>query len=240
MTPMEPIPETAEALKDLDRWGGDGSVLADLRWRAGRGRDLVPDLVGVSIALLEQGVTFTLVATAEDVAVLDAVQYLAGGPCVDGAHRGRVVGFDHDVLDEERWRLFSEATAARAVLSTLTLPLMSESRVVGTVNLYAASRRAFVGHREQLAEVFGAWAVGAVANADLSFTTRKEAEETPQRMQDHHLIDVATGIVAEEAGVDLGAAAARLRDAASRAGVGVLQLAQDVVRGQDGETRDEH
>src|SRR4051794_21231519 len=60
---------------------------------------------------------------------------------------------------------------------------------------------------------------GAVANADLSFITRKEAERAPTRIRNQNLIDVATGIVAARRVVDAETAVARLRDAASRAGV---------------------
>lgn len=232
---MEPIPETAEVVESLDASSDGGHLLADFTRLASQAKEIVPDLVGVSIAPLNDGLTFTLVATAEEVAVLDAVQYVAGGPCVEGAHAEQVTQFEQNVLDEERWRLFAETTAARAVRSTLTLPVLSAGRVVGTVNLYAASRRAFGGHHEQLAEVFGAWASGAVANADLSFATRTEAQAAPQRARDRHVIDVATGIVAAELGLQLDAAEARLRDAASRAGVSLLQIAREIVGARDGQ-----
>jgi GAF domain-containing protein len=160
-----------------------------------------------------------LVATAAEIAVLDGIQYMAGGPCVEGADSQGIRAINRDdVLSEERWRLFSEATAARAVHSTLTLPVVTKDGVVGTVNLYAASERAFVGHHYALAEVFGAWAAGAVANADLSFTTRREAKVAPQRVREQHFVDVATGILAAQLRVDVDTARAHLHDAAFRAG----------------------
>jgi GAF domain-containing protein len=230
VTPMEPIPETVEAIDELDPSVDDGSLLASLSDRATRAQQIVPDLVGVSIARLDHGLTLTLVATAPEVAVLDAVQYVGGGPCVEAAHQDQVLEADLDVMDEGRWRLFAEATAARAVRSTLTLPVLSRGQVAGTVNLYAASRRAFVGHHEQLALVFGAWAVGAVTNADLSFTTRKNAEGAPQSVRDQNLVDVATGIVAAQLAVDVETARRSLRDAALRAGVSLVHLARDIVQ----------
>jgi GAF domain-containing protein len=173
--------------------------------------------------------TFTLVATSGDIALLDAIQYAAGGPCVEGAHSDEVMEFEANVLDEERWRLFAEATAARAVRSTLTLPVLSNEQVVATVNLYAASARAFVGLHQDLAGIFGAWTAGAVANADLSFATRREAERAPQRIQEQNLLSLATGILAVQLGIDPRAARERLEDAAARAGVTVLQVARDIV-----------
>src|SRR5215218_2954296 len=165
---MEPIPETVEAANEVADL--DADVLADLRRMANRAQERVPDLVGVSVASLEDGLTFTLVASAEEVAVLDAIQYAAGGPCVEAAHTDRVVQYAPEALDEERWRLFAEATAARAVRSTLTLPVVRGGQVIATVNLYAAATHAFEGQHEHLAAIFGAWAAGAVTNADLSFT----------------------------------------------------------------------
>ncbi len=234
MTRIEPIPETVEAATTLGVPSDGGHLLADLTRLASDAQDIVPDLVGVSIAPFNDGLIFTLVATAADVAVLDAVQYVAGGPCVEGAHTEQVIQFEQNVLDEEGWRLFAEATAARAVRSTLTLPVMSAGRVVGTVNLYAASRRAFGGHLEQLAEIFGAWAPGAVANADLSFATRTEAQAAPQRAREY-VIDVATGIVAAELGLEVDAAEARLRAAASRTGVSLLRVAREIVDARGGQ-----
>ena len=227
---LEPIPETREAVVNLDPSVDDGSLLDDLMRLSGHAKGIVPDLVGLSLARLDHGLTFTLVATAAEIAILDAIQYAAGGPCVESANANQVVAFEPDLLHEERWRLFAEATAARAVRSTLTLPVMGDGRVVATVNFYAASRRAFVGHREQLAKIFGAWAAGAVTNADLSFATRKEAEEAPLRIQNQNLIDMATGILAAQVGVDVETALARLRDAATLAGVSLLQLAREVLR----------
>ena len=85
-----------------------------------------------------------------------------------------------DLLDEDTWHLLAMASAARCIVSTLTLPIVKDGRIAGAVNLYGASRQAFTGHHEALAEIFGAWAPGAVTNADLSFSTRRDAEEAPR------------------------------------------------------------
>jgi hypothetical protein len=100
VTGMEPIPETVEALDELDPAEAD-DLLPRLRQLADRGKDLVPELVGVSVARFDHGLTFTLVATDDVVATLDAIQYAAGGPCVDAALDTRVREFNSaDVLDE--------------------------------------------------------------------------------------------------------------------------------------------
>jgi GAF domain-containing protein len=231
---MEPIPETAAAANELDALEDPGGLLAHLTGLANEAKRIVPDLVGVSIGRHDEGLTFTLVAMVEEVAILDAIQYAAGGPCEAGAREQEVREFHHDdVLDEDAWRLFAAATAAHTILSTLTLPVTTDDRVVGTVNLYAASGRAFVGHHEQLADVFGAWAAGAVSNADLSFATREEARAAPDRIRDQVAIDTAVGILSVRLDVDVETAEARLRDAASRAGVGPADLARTILRAHE-------
>lgn len=122
---MVPTPETILAIDKLDPTD-EVDLVAELGRLADRAQQIVPDLVGVSIARLASGLTFTVVATAGEIAVLDGIQYLAGGPCVDAAHTNQALEFDNgDALDEERWRLFAQATAAHTVRTTLTLPLMS-------------------------------------------------------------------------------------------------------------------
>ena len=81
---LEPLPETREALAEL-------VTIEDPEWDermvelSRRARSLVPDLVGLSVTILHEGVTFTLVAPNGVVASLDASQYLDGGPCVQVA-----------------------------------------------------------------------------------------------------------------------------------------------------------
>ena len=159
---VEPIPETAEAIEEYGPFGS-GDLLGELRAKGARLRDMVPDCVGFSLASIEHGVTFTVAATDADLALLDAVQYLAGGPCVDAVEGEQVVTFTaDDAVDERRWQLFAQATAAASVASTLTLPILARDMVAGSVNLYASTRHAFTGLHEQIARIFDAWAPGAV------------------------------------------------------------------------------
>ncbi|WP_244932424.1 ANTAR domain-containing protein [Nocardioides sp. W7] len=236
---MEPIRETVEAANELDPSLDAVEPLDHLARLASRAKGVVPSLVGLSVARLDQGVTFTLVASDEEVAVLDAVQYVAGGPCVAGAYDEQVHEFDNDdVLDEERWHLFAAATAAHGVRTTLTLPVVGldpgDGRVVGTVNLYAASPRAFVGLHDELAGIFGAWATGAMTNVDLPFTTRSEAQAAPRLVREQSIVEVAKGILAAQLGLDVDTAEARLREAAARAGVSAVELAREIIRAREG------
>ena len=228
---MEPIPPTKAVLQELnDRGDLD---LADTLLSMGRkAEEVVPDCVGLSLAMLQDGgLTLTLAANRDAIAELDAVQYLDGGPCVDAAHEGRTVDVNlDDILSEDRWRLYAQLTAAAGVASSLTLPIMESGRVVGTVNLYASTPDAFEGRHEALAHALGASAEHAVANADLSFRTRLAAAQSPTRLADQDDINIAVGIIAASQGVDITTAQQRLQAAAARAGISDGQAARALRR----------
>jgi GAF domain-containing protein len=233
---MDPIPETVEAIEKYGPFGvEDVDLLSHLRELSVRVTEVVPDCLGFSLASQEHGVTFTLVASGRDIAVLDAVQYLSGGPCVSTVEEQQLdpAGFDHDdLLAERSWQLFGRETAAKGVRSTLTLPLVEDGLVVGSVNLYGASGQAFTGHHQALADIFDAWAPGAVTNADLSFATLREARQAPRLLREGVTFQVAVGILVAREGIAPVDAERRLRDAALRAGIGLYDLAQAVLEAQ--------
>jgi hypothetical protein len=226
---VEPIPETLEALDEVDSYLDEGSLEQQLRTTVSRAERLAPGLVGVSLAFREHGLTFTLSATDEQIATLDAVQYVASGPCVDAVDLGHGIATPDGLLSEQRWQQFARASAASGVRSTLTLPVVDGDVVVSTVNLYGRAEDTFIGKHQVLADVFGAWAPGAVANADLSFTTRRAAEQAPKQLREAAVVDAATGMLAAERGVSVADARAQLDDAARRAGVPVHRLAHVLV-----------
>jgi GAF domain-containing protein len=227
---VEPIPESIEAMQERDPVIEDDHLLERLQEISSDVQALVPDCIGLSVALLEDGLIVTLVATAAEIAVLDALQYLGDGPCIEAVREGAVVELnDADLLDEESWRIFALASAASSVASTLTLPILHGSEVVGSVNLYAASGHAFTGVHEQLAELFGGWAPGAIENADLSFSTRLHAEQEPARLRSRARIDTAVGILAAYADLSPESARTRLEESAARAGVSLSRIAQAVI-----------
>jgi GAF domain-containing protein len=228
---VDPIPETLEAFGELEPYLDEGDLQEQLTRQASLARAIAPDLMGLSVASRPHEVTFTLVATDDATATLDAVQYLTSGPCVEALDEAQGVSTDaEDLLAEDRWQALSKATAAAGVCSTLTFPILERGRVVGTVNLYGRTSDAFDDKHELLAAVFDAWAPAAVTNADLSFTTRRLAEEAPDRLRDQTMIDTATGIIAAARGIDVDSARNRLEDAARRAGVHVSRLARAIVR----------
>jgi hypothetical protein len=226
---VEPIPETLCAFGELDFDLDERGLEEALRSSAARAEQLVPGLVGVSVGFRVEGLTFTLIATDAVIATLDAVQYLASGPCVDAIDLGHGIATPDGLMSEQRWHDFARASAASGVQSTLTLPVLDGDVVVSTVNLYGRDADTFTRKHAVLADLFGAWAPGAVANADLSFATRREAQRAPTQLRETAVVSTATGILAAEREVSLEEATAQLHEAARRAGVAVHRLAEVLV-----------
>lgn len=227
---MKPIPQTIEAINELGHHIDETDLLERLDVVSAQVLAVVPDTIGLSVASLAEDATFTVVASSEEIAVLDACQYLSSGPCIeaqDPTHGLEVT--QADMFDEGAWRLFAQASAAHAVRSTLTLPIVRADQVIGTVNLYGASEHAFSDSTEELASILGAWAPGAVANADLGFHTRRLAEQAPVIMRAEAMVQTATGIIAATLDIGFLEAERRLDRAATRAGVSRTRLAEALV-----------
>jgi len=96
--------------------------------------------------------------------------------------------------------------------------------------LYAATPNGFTGKESQLAAILGAWAPGAVHNADLSFSTRAEARRATEVLEELAILNQATGVVVAAHAVDVEAARQIITDAAHRAGQDELEVARALIR----------
>jgi GAF domain-containing protein len=224
---VELIPESMQALSMVSATS-DRDLVANLQQAADQVAILVPECLGVSISHFDDDVTFTLLATADRLRILDAAQYLDGGPCEVAAKDGREVVIG-DVLDEDQWQLLALASAAQGVKSSLSLPLRRNTAIFGSVNMYARTRYAFIGREGDLARLFGAAIQDAVANADLTMATVGRARRAVKTLEDNATIHRAVGILAAREHLPVAEAAERLVDAANRAGVSPLALAELLV-----------
>jgi GAF domain-containing protein len=218
---LELVPESREALAEIIQWE-DPELDEELLAMGRLARALVPDLVGMSLSIVSDGVTFTLVAPNSGVAALDAAQYLDGGPCVDVVSEpGRTIETNiEDLLDEGRWTMFARSSAAAGIASTLSMSITDrQGRVTGGLNLYASTAEAFSGRHETLAAALGGSAESVTTNADLGFSSLDRAKQAPALLRDRARIDTAVGMLAARYDEDPDTAHARLLRAAQRANV---------------------
>lgn len=225
---LEPLPETRDAFNSLDRFSGR-DLFDALMHQSRQVMVIVPSCVGLSVAMLQHGVTFTLVAAPTELAVLDGIRDAVGGPVIDAVAREEVVvsaDGPEGLLNEARWAQFAQVGAAHGVLSTLSMPVHDEGRVIGGVNIYASASDAFRGKQRALAVALGAWAPGATANADLSFASMEQARRAPRVLKDAAVVDHAVGVVVPLLGIDQDLARKVIAQAAVRAGQDEVQIAR--------------
>lgn len=229
---MKPVPETVEALRALHLGDGERGDLADLERLSCRVEALVPTCTGMSIAQSATGITLTFVTPGTPLQRTDPLDFLIRSRDGEGATRLRAV--PDDPTDEEAWRLHATADASAGVSSTLSLPLVEEGEVLGSVTLYGEHRDTFAGREEELAAVVGAWAPGATSNDDLWFSSRLRAAAAPTIVAEQETIDVAVGLAAARLNLRLTEARRRLREASTRAGISEPTLARLLLNGQRG------
>jgi hypothetical protein len=208
---MELLPQSREALDEYVTASID-DMEGLLRVIEGWAVRSVPDCVALSVTLLDEDLTFTLVdraATAEP--HHDETRDSGPGP-------GPPAGEVHP-LDELDWADMARERAFGAIASTVCLPVVEHGRAVLNIDLYASTAYAFRDRIDGLVEALGAWQAGAVTNADLGFETLRRAQQAPERLREQRLVDVAVGLVAARMAVTTDLAAVMLREAAERAGV---------------------
>ena len=228
---MEPIPETIRAIEELGPFAHGGDLLERLIEMGRRVSVLVPDCIALTLAASEHDVTFALLASRRQLALLSAIQREADAEAAIAGPRDTATEQpEPDLMDEAAWQRHALTNAAPCVATTLTLPVEDPALPSGSITLYGASRRAFAGHHEQLAEILGAWAPGVVTNADLPFRALREAEAAPGRLRRAGTLEEATRIVGVLQELAPDAARQRIRDAAARAGISEEQLAEAVIR----------
>jgi hypothetical protein len=211
---MQLLPQSREALDEYVAESVD-DVEGLLRVIEGWAVRAVPDCVALSVTLLDEDLTFTLVDE-------EATQPRDGSEDVPSGDRARE---DAHALDEAGWADMARERAFAGIASTVSLPVVEHGRAVLNIDLYASTAHAFRDRVDGLVDALGAWQAGAVTNADLSFETLRRAELAPALLREQRLVDVAVGLVAARMAVTTRDAAVLLDVAAEQAGVTRIQAA---------------
>ena len=209
---MELLPQSKEALDEYVTPSVD-DVEGLLRVIEGWAVRTVPECVALSVTLLDDDLTFTLVDT--DAAATPA-------PASPPAGAQDEPGF---ALDEREWADMARERAFAGIASTVCLPVVEAGRAVLNIDLYASTAHAFHDRIDGLVAALGAWQAGAVTNADLGFETLRRARLAPERLREQRLVDVAVGLVAARVGMTTDDASGLLTHAAERAGISEAQAA---------------
>ncbi|MEU1754152.1 GAF and ANTAR domain-containing protein [Micromonospora matsumotoense] len=194
---MAPLPSTPyDALAELgrirlDEVGVDEvlQMIADLARHSLRGAS------EVSVTLLRGGIPQSVAVTGDVALLLDEWQYRQGhGPCLDASITGDTLVVP-DTGTEERWPAWAARAADAGISSTLASGLPIQEAVVGALNLYGTTPRAFDTATVELARTFAAYAAVALANAHLYSSATTLADQMRTAMENRAVIEQAKGII---------------------------------------------
>jgi GAF domain-containing protein len=171
----------------------------------------IPGADGAGLTLLERDRTDTIVATADFVSEVDAIQYsIREGPCISAAAEG-VTMRSGSLGGDSRWSRFGARVARLGVHSVVSLPLVTPEGVVGAMNVYAHAKNAFDDQAAQIGELFAVPAAIAVQNAQVLAQTQRLAEQLHTALDTRGVVDRAVGILMSRSGYSEHEALQRLR-----------------------------
>ncbi|MGW2158658.1 GAF and ANTAR domain-containing protein [Nonomuraea sp. NPDC001699] len=193
----------------------------------------MPDSPLVSVTLCtERGIRSAACAHAR-ARVLDGLQSSAGrGPSFDAIETGCPVTAAGLAADETRWGAF--CPVPHGVRSLHAEPLISQGRLLGTLNLYSAGVDGFAARTHAAAEV-GAALVGVLFDVAIDAArTREVAAQLKDALGTRPVIDQALGIVMAQRRCTAHQAFEILRNVSQDRNLKVHHVAATIVRSVSG------
>lgn len=192
---------------------------------------------GLSCGMTMQpnGRPFTVACSDPVAARVDEVQYeLDDGPCLHAMRDGHMVRIE-DTAEKARWPEFEAQAASQGIRSCLALPLNTDGKPVGALNLYAREASAFGPAEARLAENFAHNASGALSLATRLASHAALIEQLRSSLASRGVIDQALGIIMAREHCTQERAFAILRAASQNSNVKLRDIASAVVTSVTGE-----
>jgi GAF domain-containing protein len=156
----------------------------------------IPGADGAGLTLLQDDRADTVVASADFVRQIDAIQYRIGeGPCITAAAERRTVS-SGSLGGEREWPRFGPRAGRLGVHSVMSLPLIgADDGVLGALNVYSHTKVAFDDRAIELGELFAIPAGISVHSARELDAARRLAAQLSTALTSRAVIDRAIGII---------------------------------------------
>ena len=155
----------------------------------------VPNAVGASMTTFDDGRPSAAAASDSWSRELDELQYAEHeGPCLDCYRTGNLFRV-RDLADEPRWPFYTPRAAEKGARSMVSLPMTSEGKVIGALNIYGREPDAFDSEAVSIAEIIAAHSGLATQVAASYFQHRDLAAQLREAMQSRAVIEQAKGVL---------------------------------------------
>lgn len=219
----------------------DGSLADSLRAVAKVVQDAVPVAAYAGITMGDdRDRPVTPIFTDPEVPEMDQAQYDSGrGPCLDAWRRAEVIRLDDLSDDPDTYPEFSEAALARGVCTTLSVPLVSDGKSMGALNLYGTEVGGFSQEDEQLVADITPAVAAFMVNARAYWGAFALSEQLNEAMGTRAVIEQAKGVlIATTPGLDADGAIEMLKNASQRGNMKLRDIAQQIVDRRSGRSPD--
>lgn len=235
--PLVRLDHVAAALDEL-RDQAAGQPLADVaKGLAESAVAVLPDADAATItAVAEDGHLYNVVGTDDGIVDIDECQCRTRrGPCVEAATSRmpvRAIVGEH----EEEWPEFTAAAKAAGINTYLSVPLVlpgdpgdGEDEVVGGLDMYSFTARAFDDYDEHVMRLFTTAACEAFANARRWEATNRKIGQLETALTSRAEIDQAKGVLMAVHGCTAGEAFARLVEESQRTNTKLTTVARKLL-----------
>ena len=191
--------------------------------------DVVPGCEGASVTTFEDGAPGVVAADGDWSRQLDELQYEEReGPCLDAVRTGNVFRV-RDLVGEARWPFYAARAAAAGARSMASLPMSSEGRITGALNLYSRSPDALSAQDVAVGELVAAQAGVAMQVAASFFRHRDLADQLQSALTSRARIEQAKGALMGTRGISEDEAFALLVQLSQTSNRKLRDVAQAVV-----------
>jgi GAF domain-containing protein len=155
----------------------------------------LPACDGASLTAFHDGAPGVAAAADGWSRQLDELQYEEReGPCLDAVRTGNVFRV-RDLGEDNRWPFYAPRATEQGARSMVSLPMASEGRIVGALNVYSREPDRFGKAEVSLGELLAAQAGVAMQVAASFFRHRDLAEQMQQAMTSRARIEQAKGVL---------------------------------------------
>jgi transcriptional regulator with GAF, ATPase, and Fis domain len=132
---------------------------------------------------------------------IDTIQYEVHneGPCITSMQTRRPC-ISGSIGDDPRWPRFGPAVARKGVHSALSLPLMLDDQVIGSISTYAHSPDAFAEYGVAMGAKFAGPAAVSVHNGRILLETQHRVEQLQRALASRSIVDQAIGLIRSQSG----------------------------------------
>src|SRR5688500_3194149 len=184
---------------------------------------------GVSVMLSRAGSLAAVAASDETISGMDADQYATGqGPCVSAATDGHPI-YVESLDTESRWPEFIPRARQRGINSILSMPLLTQGRPLGALNIYSNRAGALSDPEHALAALCAQQASDLLASAAVDVSAEELSGRLRDALQIRETIAMAVGVVMNREGVSADDAQALLLQSSHQSAIPLREQAQAIV-----------